>query len=334
MAELLSDLRYASPQSVQDFSGLNPYFASRADPWIARIEGLYTYCYADGKASIYIAQAERLDEFPDAKPLRVWKAPAGSAYAAETWAPEVHQLDGRCYIYFAASNGRNANHRMYVLESAGPDARGPYQLRGAIKSASDRWAIDGTVLDISPDERYFLWSGWAGQRNVQQNIYIARMDSPWSLAPEPKGKDRVLLSAPTEPWERHGGPPYVNEAPQILRHGPHLHLIYSASGSWTDHYCLGQLTYRGGAILDPVSWSKTGPVFASHEGIYAPGHACFVREEETGLDWMIYHVAKHRGAGWKRNVHRQVFTWNAHGQAVFGKPLPLQSSMTRWSDIG
>ena len=40
------------------------------------------------------------------------------------WAPEIHSIDGRWYIYFAASDGNNANHRVFVLVS---DRQDPFR---------------------------------------------------------------------------------------------------------------------------------------------------------------------------------------------------------------
>ncbi len=38
----------------------------------------------------------------------------------------------------------------------------------------------------------------------------------------------------------------ICEGPQILRRNGKLFLIYSASGSWTEDYCLGMLINRSG----------------------------------------------------------------------------------------
>lgn len=137
-----------------------------------------------------------------------------------------------------------ARQRMYVLQSKGLDLFGEYAFpagtqEGKMADASDKWAIDGTVLDYR-GERYFIWSGWEGEVNDQQRLYIARMASPWQLA-----VPRVEISRPELAWERIGTP-QVNEAPQVLLSpGGRLFLTYSASGSWTDDYCLGLLALEG-----------------------------------------------------------------------------------------
>jgi len=58
------------------------------------------------------------------------------------WAPELHLLNGKWYIYYAADDGQNANHRMWALESQTSDPQGPYIEHGCLET--DGWAIDGT----------------------------------------------------------------------------------------------------------------------------------------------------------------------------------------------
>ena len=143
------------------------------------------------------------------------------------------------------------------------------------------------------------------------------MSNPWSLS-----GDRMCISTPEYEWEKVGTP-YVNEAPQVLRKDGRLYIIYSASGSWTDDYCLGQITYAGGNLLNKESWvKKNTPVFSKTKDVFGPGHACFVKSPDGTEDWIVYHAAKHKGAGWNRNIRAQRFTWNADGSPNFGVPIP------------
>src|SRR5690606_14654307 len=125
------------------------------------------------------------------------------------------------------------NHRMYVLESEGEDAFGPYSNKGQITDSTNKWAIDGTVLRGVDGQLYFIWSGWEGDTNVRQKLYIAPMSNPWTISGE-----RVEISRPEHEWETIGEP-HVNEGPVALVKGDRVYVIYSASGSWTDDYCLG-----------------------------------------------------------------------------------------------
>jgi GH43 family beta-xylosidase len=151
---------------------------------------------------------------------------------------------------------------------------------------------------------------------VAQHLYIAPMSDPMTIS----GK-RVLISSPEHDWEKQGRP-LVNEGPETLWNGDKLFIIYSASGSWGDDYCLGQLTWTGGDVLDPKSWmKKPEPVFSGTEKVISPGHASFVKSRDGTEDWIVYHVAKHRGAGWNRQVHIQRFSWNEDGSPNFGEPV-------------
>ena len=77
----------------------------------------------------------------------------------EWWAPEVHQIDGRWYVYVAADDGDNENHRTYVLSA--DTITGPYAFEGRLELPGDRWAIDATVFAVG-DATYMVWSGWPG----------------------------------------------------------------------------------------------------------------------------------------------------------------------------
>lgn len=236
----------------------------------------------------------------------------------EVWAPELHFLDGKWYVYFAASNGDNRNHRMFVLENESADPfEGEFVEKGKIcDPAADRWAIDGTVLEAE-GQRYFLWSGWEGDSNVRQNLYIARMANPWTL-----DSPRVEISRPSHGWETIGDPD-VNEAPQVLIRGKTINVVYSASGSWTDDYCLGILTAKlDSNLLDPAAWTKgSQPVFRRAENIFGPGHCSFTKSPNGKEDWIVFHAARFQGGGWERSIRLQPFRWNKNNTPNFGTPV-------------
>ncbi len=123
------------------------------------------------------------------------------------WAPEIVRDGGRYHVYFTA--GRGAAHRMYAISSASPDSGYTAETRLALPD--DKWAIDGTLFTFG-GQRWFVWSGWAGDTDVEQNLYIARMSTPTT----PTGA-RYVISQPREPWERVVGDPYVNESPRRSR---------------------------------------------------------------------------------------------------------------------
>ena len=238
----------------------------------------------------------------------------GKPFSKNIWAPELHFLQEKWYIYFAADDGQNKNHRMFVLESENDDPMSKYSFIGKMTDPSDKWAIDGTVLEKAGD-LYFIWSGWEGNSNVQQNLYIAKMKDPKTIA-----GDRVMISKPEFDWEKIGRP-LINEGPQILKNKNNVFIIFSASGSWTDDYCLGQLKLIGNNPLNPEMWIKNHhPVFTGTNTVFSPGHASFVKSPDGKEDWIIYHTAREKGAGWNRDLNIKKFTWNTDGNPIFGFP--------------
>ncbi len=295
---------------------INPILASGADPWVVKAGEYYYLCGSDGDRCIYLTVAQKPQEFRSGLKVLIFQAPEGTDHSHETWAPELHYIMGNWYIYYAADHGHNEGHRMHVLQG-GRNVLDPleedFRYLGKIADATDRWAIDGTVLTWK-DQLYFIWSGWEGIINERQNLYIAPMENPWTIT-----GDRVCISSPDREWELHGEP-LINEGPEILIKGDKIHIIYSASGSWTDDYCLGRLTCNDGNVLDPKSWVKIGPVFSKTDEVYGPGHASFIRAEETGMDFIVYHAARRKGAGWDRDIRMQSFSWKGE-MPVFGSPI-------------
>ncbi len=217
-----------------------------ADPWVTYYKNNYYYCYSVGERLIGVNKAKRLEDIGRENRV-VWAAPEGSDLSYEVWAPELHRINGKWYIYFTA--GLAENHRMYVLESVTDDPQGEYELKGKITDPTDMWAIDGTVVKIR-QTHYFIWSGWSEVGDGLQSLYIAAMSNPWTISGE-----RVCISKPQYDWEHaEVGPELrgpnsrlsaydINEAPQALWHCKRLYLIFSASHTITGSYCLGQLTY-------------------------------------------------------------------------------------------
>lgn len=235
----------------------NPVVAQGQDPWVVRWRTNYYLCQSRS-GSIWVNRSARLAEIGADHWKCVWRAPEGTGWSRQIWAPELHFLQGRWFIYVAADDGHNANHRMYVLEGHTNDPQASFAFKGKIASPSDRWAIDGTTLEMPDGKLYFVWSGWADKNDGPQNLYIASMKNPWTI-----DSRRTCISRPDQDWEMRD-PPGINEGPETLWHDGHLFIIYSANGFWNDNYCLGQLTWTGGDVLDAKSWvKKTEPAFTA-----------------------------------------------------------------------
>ena len=307
----------------------NPILPSGADPYSTYYKGYYYYTHTL-QNKLVLWKTKSLADLKNAESKTIWTAPKNTDYSADIWAPEFHIINGKWYVYFAADNGNNATHRMYVLENKSEDPfKGTWEFKGKIAAKTDKWAIDGNVFSYK-NSLYMIWAGWEGDTNGQQNIYIAKMKNPCEIE-----GDRVLISSPTFDWETHGAlndpnnPPQVNvnEGPQFLMHNDKVFIVYSASGCWTDFYALGLLHFQGnGDLLDASSWVKTEkPLFQQSvkNQVFAPGHNSFFKSPNGKEDWILYHAKSNpgEGCGNKRAPRMQKINWDSNGFPVLGEPV-------------
>jgi GH43 family beta-xylosidase len=332
--------RAVNNRTAQSETFTNPLLPQGSDPWAIYKDGYYYYMQTTGD-NLTIWKVRNLADLNSTEGKVVWTPPQGRPYSEDIWAPELHFLQGKWYIYFAADDGKNANHRLWVLENASPDPlQGEWVLKGKVTDRSDRWAIDGSVFEHRR-KLYLIWSGWEHKENGRQDIYIARLKNPWTVETK-----RVMISIPEYPWEKVGdlhteeptdNPPHVdvNEGPEILKRGSKLFLVYSASGCWTDAYSLGMLTAQSNSnLLRKSSWKKSPqPVFqqSPEARAYGTGHNSFFKSPDGTEDWILYHAnpARRQGCENSRSPRAQRFTWKADGTPDFGKPVPIETPITR-----
>lgn len=312
----------------------NPLLPSGPDPWVTQKDGYYYYTHTLGNR-IALWKTAKMDELSKVTPVTVWTAVANTDYSDDIWAPELHFLNNKWYLYFAADNGgNNDTHRIYVLENGSADpTTGTWTFKGKLTDATNKWAIDASVFTYN-NNNYVIWSGWQGDANGEQDIFIAQLSNPYTISSE-----RVLISKPTYDWETrvtNGINVAVNEGPEALINSSNqLFLTFSAGGCWSDDYCLGLLTLRSvGNPLNTADWTKTAtPVFTKNTfgNAYAPGHNGFFKSPDGKEDWIIYHANKNagQGCGDVRNPRMQKFTWNSDGSPNFGSPVSLSTAIAK-----
>ena len=304
---------------------VNPIISEGADPWIIQKDGYYYYMHTT-RWDVRIRKAPQLtgsNGLANAVSVTVFTPPP--PYNHSVWAPELHFLKGKWYIYYAADDGDNTNHRMFVAEADTADPMGSYTFKGKIcDRANDYWAIDGTVLQKEDGSMFFIWSGWPGATNGQQSLYIAPMSNPWTISGRriEIGTTHYLWEYPPEPWGT-----WLQEGPEVLKKNGKTFLVYAANASWTDDYCLGMMVNTNGNYTNAASWTKIStPVFKTYTNltgsIYGPGHCTFTKSADGAEDFIIYHAAKYSGAGWDRDVRAQRFSWTADNTPNFDRPIP------------
>ncbi|WP_207434159.1 family 43 glycosylhydrolase [Sabulibacter ruber] len=305
----------------------NP-IANGADPWVLKKDSIYYSCGSANKG-IYVSQSNKLTQLGERVP--VWQAPATGWNAHNIWAPEIHYLQGKWYIYYTAGKepgGPYIHQRSGVLESTTDSPFGPYVDKGMLYTGDNlsdpstvKWAIDLSPFYLN-GQLYAIWSGWqenAPTDKTKQHLYIAKMSNPWTIS-----SNRVKISSPTQPWET-GGELDLNEGPELLKKREKAFVIYSTRESWLKEYRLGQLTLSD-TLADPMqpgNWVKSsGPVFEGTEQVLGVGHCSFTTSPDNTEDWILYHAKKSATPGWQRDIRMQKFTWSADGYPVFGQPIP------------
>jgi GH43 family beta-xylosidase len=310
----------------------NPLLSSGPDPWVIKKDNNYYYTHTLGNR-IALWKTAKMTELKNAPVQNVWSAPSSGANSRNIWAPELHFIDNKWYIYYTAGSSADlATQRLFVLENTNADPlTGTWTDKGKIfDGAADFFAIDGSVFQYN-GSNYFIWSGQASSSDNIQRLYIARMSNPWTLE-----TPRSLISSPQYAWESVGAPPAVNEGPEIIKNAAgKIFLVYSASGCWTDDYSLGMLRLTEGA--DPLvagSWTKDAtPVFTSNTsgGVFGPGHNSFFKSADGAEDWILYHANPSAGKGCAdvRSPRMQKFSWKSDGSPDFGRPINLNTPIAK-----
>ena len=308
----------------------NPIVRSQAagDPWVIRSGDAYFFTATlapDSGLSVW--QSRTLTGLDSGTKVRVWQAPRDGPLSRQIWAPELHRLRGRWYLYFTASDGVDSNHRHYVLAARTDDPQGAYDPPVRVDAAFEHYAIDGSVLEMPDGRLYFMYC--AG------GVFIAPMSDPMHVSGA-----GVQIIRGSEEWEHEWrftngswvkGAGYWVEAPEALIHDGRVFIVYSAGHTATPHYYLGLLTLTGSDPLDPAAWTKRrDPIFAPYEGddgkVFTPGHNSFTTSPDGRESWIVYHArdipfADGTPAGF-RTVRAQRFTWDADGSPRLGHPVP------------
>jgi GH43 family beta-xylosidase len=311
----------ASPDLV------NPLVKQRADPQVTLAADGYYYFTATVPEydRIELRRARTLGELGRADAKVVWRRHAAGTMSANIWAPELHRVDGKWYLYFTAGRADAPfDVRLYVLENAAANPLdGEWTERGQLKTGWESFALDATSFELK-GQRYLAWAQRPpGAARHMTAVYIARMDTPVSIS-----GPAVLLTTPTYAWEKVKFD--VNEAPAVMvRHG-RVFMTYSASA--TDaNYAIGMLTANADAnLLDAASWAKSPvPVFASNAsgGQYGPGHNSFTTTPDGKTDILVYHARNYRDIAGdplhdpNRHTRAQTIAWRPDGTPDFGVPV-------------
>ena len=273
-----------------------------SDPCILHYQGKY-YLTSSGGYQVLLRVGDSLEGAFKAVPIVIYTVPEGEKYS--TWAAELHVVMGVPYIFTALCPGDWRTVESVVLRCNGeiedPNA---WEAPRYVLKPNGRHCTEG---GISLDMTYFCVNGvhyvmWSDRKirldkdpvEIEPaDVYIATVDpsAPWQMTTEPR-----CILRPIYGWDRYETE--VDEGPYLLRRGDDLFITISGSSTgMADLYDLGLLHAKAGDnLLTPDGWEWLPYQLLTKESVeneYGPGHNCFVKDEETGDDLMVYHAVPH-----------------------------------------
>lgn len=278
-----------------------PVAYNRADPCIGRWKGKYYFIAtndADGNHTLYVREADTISGLVEAEEHLILDSNTHPGIGGLLWAPEFHEINGRLFIFHAATPGeffREESHVMELREGGNPACGKDWSAPRRVVKA-DGSDICEAGKEITLDMTCFEWQGqwyavWSQRQFLPKDLgawlYIAKLNpkEPWRLLTEP-----VILSKPEYGWANNHT--FVDEGPFALNRGDKLYLTFS-SAAVDASYVVGLLTIpKGLDPLEPKSWKKSNyPILTSRsvEGEFGTGHNAYVADED-GTMWNTYHA--------------------------------------------
>ena len=278
-----------------------PIASDRADPDVFKWKGKYYFIAtndADQNHTLYMRQADSIEEIANASESLILDSSTYKNIGGLLWAPEFHEINGKLFIFFAATPGEffwEESHVMCLKEGGNPMNRNDWsEPKRICRMDGSELCEAGKVITL--DMTCFLWQDeyyviWSQRQFVPVDLgawlYIAKLDEnePWKLKSEP-----VLLSKPEFGWANNHT--FVDEGPFALIRGDKLFVTFSSAAVDTS-YVVGLLQIeKGKNPLERENWKKTGyPLLSSRsiKGEFGTGHNAYVIDED-GVVWNTYHA--------------------------------------------
>ncbi len=285
---LLSGCNSTPAPSVSVYN--NPIAEQRADPWVYKDDDGTYYFIATAPEFDYIElrAAKTINGLNGAVTKRIWIKHAKGPMSEHIWAPELHKIDGKWVVYFAASSVEDKWHiDIYALSNPSADPMlGEWKEEGRIDTGWDNFALDATTF-VHNNQRYMIWAQADPDWKLGSVVWMAPMTSATTIDTEKV----MMLTKPEYDWETVTY--RVNEGPAVLKRNGMVFVTYSASAT-DDNYAMGMMwADENSDLMDPASWHKSShPVFSTNAELnrYGPGHNSFTVAEDGTTDLLIYHA--------------------------------------------
>lgn len=215
----------------------NPLTGSAADPMIVEHEGTY-YLYSTGGTKLSVRTSKNLKTWSSSKQIFALSQTSWGVDCC--WAPEVHEYNGKFYLFFCGRDSNKIFHGSVAVCDT-PD--------GTFKPITDTPLLNFSysVIDLSffeddDGKTYIFYSkdcstNKIGSKKVSQSFGIEVSNDFTKLIGEP-----VLCSEPTQAWETVSGNTIWNEGPVVFKRNGTYYLLFSANYYQSKDYAVGYCT--------------------------------------------------------------------------------------------
>lgn len=277
----------------------NTFISQRADPYVMKGPDGFYYFTASypafynvdaGYDRVVLRKSETVLGLATAEEHTIWKAHNKGVMSKHIWAPEIHFIGGKWYVFFAAGEQENVwNIRPFVIVCDGQDPindswteLGKMQACEDDKHSFTEFSLDMTYFENN-GKHYVVWA----EKLDDSSLFMAEINEnePNKLVSKP-----ILLTKPEYDWEKIRFS--VNEGPAVLKTDDKVYVFFSASGTGAE-YCMGKVyADRNADLMDTNNWTKDeNPVLQTEDltDQAGPGHNSFVVDENGDL-LIVYHA--------------------------------------------
>lgn len=298
LALSLSPIAGAAPQSK-----FTNYLYQNEDSWVTFHEGSYYMC-SSGPAeptAVYVSKSPSLVE--RGEKVKVWE---DADNYRRVFAPELHFVQGKWYIYFCADvRSEGWKHMAVVLQANTDNPLDGFTNKGVLFTGDQHGnaqANDITVVTFN-GQLYAFWGSLA-DKHVEGAV-MAPMESPTKITAHRK---EIGLHA---------------EGPRAIVRNGKLIMTGAEGGFASQDYRLSALVYspEAGPIDSKASWKSLGTLFKTTDDVWGPSRASFTVSADGKENWMMYHSkifpANDNGM---RAANIKKFTFKEDDTPDFGTP--------------
>jgi len=299
----------ATADELATFS--NPLYQGE-DPWVMLHEGSYYVCTSGpvDPTAVYVSKSPTL--LDRGEKVKVWQ---DADNYRRVFAPELHFIDGKWYIYFCADvKSEGWRHMAVVLQAKTDNPLEGFDCKGVLFTGDEHGngqANDFTVVTFNK-QLYAFWGSLSDK--YLDGALVAPMDNPTTITAHRK---EMGLQA---------------EGPRAIVRGDKLIMTGAAGGFASKSYRLIALMYTpdAGPIDSKASWKPLGTLLHTTADVWGPSRASFTVSRDGTENWVMYHSkifsADDNGM---REVNIQKFTFNSNDVPVFGAPLDPATVQTK-----